>query len=142
MPVMQMLDIDTLKKISDDGMKLFKLSLQIQNTNNVEIEEINEFAVLPNSIGEICNRTGADLIIMGITEASKFEEVLIGSTSISVVKNTKVPVIIIPPNAKCHKIERMISAFGGNDDYRYFSVLYYAYGCAANLILLQICLLR
>jgi nucleotide-binding universal stress UspA family protein len=110
MPVMQMLDIDTLKKISDDGMKLFKLSLQIQNTNNVEIEEINEFAVLPNSIGEICNRTGADLIIMGITEASKFEEVLIGSTSISVVKNTKVPVIIIPPNAKCHKIERVMLA--------------------------------
>ncbi len=47
---------------------------------------------------------------MGITGASKFEEVLIGSTAISVVKNTKVPVIIIPPNAKCDKIERVMLA--------------------------------
>ncbi|MEJ7828458.1 MAG: universal stress protein [Segetibacter sp.] len=109
MPVMQMLDIETLKKISDDGMKLFKSSLQLQNIN-IQIEEINEFAVLPNSIDEVCTRTGADLIVMGITGASKFEEVLIGSTAISVVKNTKVPVIIIPPNAKCDKIERVMLA--------------------------------
>lgn len=109
MPVIQMLDIDTLKKISDDGMKEFKSSLHLENTN-IEIEEINEFAALPNSIGEVCSRTGADLIIMGITGASKFEEVLIGSTAISVVKNTKVPVIILPPNAKCHKIERVMLA--------------------------------
>ncbi|MBA2761362.1 MAG: universal stress protein [Segetibacter sp.] len=109
MPVMQMLDIETLKKISDHGMKLFKSSLQLQNIN-IQIEEINEFAVLPNSIDEVCTRTGADLIVMGITGASKFEEVLIGSTAISVVKNTKVPVIIIPPNAKCDKIERVMLA--------------------------------
>ena len=110
MPVMQMLDIDTLNKISDDGMKLFKSSLNLDALGNMQIEEINEFAVLPNSIGEICSRTGADLIIMGITEASKFEEVLIGSTAISVVKNTKIPVIIIPPNAACNKIKQVMLA--------------------------------
>jgi nucleotide-binding universal stress UspA family protein len=110
MPVMQMLDIDTLKKISEDGMKLFKSSLQTQNSNKVDIEEINEFAVLPNAIDEVCARTGADLIVMGITGASRLEEVLIGSTAISVVKNTKIPVIIIPPIAKCHQIKQVMLA--------------------------------
>jgi len=110
MPVMQMLDADTLKKISSDSMKQFRSSLTVGIGTNIEIEEINEYAVLPNAIGEVCERTGADLIIMGITGSSKFEEVLIGSTAISVVKHTKVPVIIIPPHARCHKLEKIMLA--------------------------------
>ncbi len=110
MPVMQMLDIDTLKKISDDGMKEFRSSLHLENASHIKIEEINEFAVLPNSIKEICSRTGADLIVMGITGTSKLEEVLIGSTAISVVKNTKIPVIIIPPGARCNQIKQVMLA--------------------------------
>jgi hypothetical protein len=47
---------------------------------------------------------------MGITGASKIEEVLIGSTATSVVKNTRIPVIIIPPNARCHQIEQVMLA--------------------------------
>jgi nucleotide-binding universal stress UspA family protein len=110
MPVMQMLDIDTLRKISDDGMKEFRVLIDLKNNSGLMIEEINEFAVLPNAIAEVCHRTGAELIVMGITGASKFEEVLIGSTAISVVKNTKTPVIIIPPNAKCNQIKQVMLA--------------------------------
>jgi nucleotide-binding universal stress UspA family protein len=110
MPVMQMLDIDTLRKISDDGMKEFRVLIDLKNNSGIMIEEINEFAVLPNAIAEVCDRTGAELIVMGITGASKFEEVLIGSTAISVVKNTKTPVIIIPPNAKCNQIKQVMLA--------------------------------
>lgn len=109
MPVMQMLDIDSLKKISNEGMKHFKTSLQLTSAN-VAVEEISEFAVLPNAIEDVCERTGADLIVMGITGANKLEEVLIGSTAISVVKHTKVPVIIIPPHAKSAAITRIMFA--------------------------------
>ncbi len=108
MPVMQMLDIDTLKKISDEGMKEFRASISKEHDPGVAIEEINEFAVLPNAISEACERTGAELIVMGITGASKFEEVLIGSTAISVVKNIRIPVIIIPPNARCKAIKQVM----------------------------------
>jgi nucleotide-binding universal stress UspA family protein len=110
MPVMQMLDVDTLKKISEDSMKQFKSSLAESQTNGIQIESVCEYAVLPNAIRDICEKTGADLVVMGITGSSKFEEVLIGSTAISVVKHTKVPVIVIPPNAKCHKIEKLMLA--------------------------------
>jgi nucleotide-binding universal stress UspA family protein len=109
MPVMQMMDIDTLKEISNEGMKEFKASLK-QSVPDIQIEDVTEFAVLPNVIGELCERTGAELIVMGITGASKFEEVLIGSTAISVVNNTRTPVIIIPPHAKCHQINQVVLA--------------------------------
>jgi nucleotide-binding universal stress UspA family protein len=108
MPVMQMLDVDTLKKISEDSMKQFKSSFA--SSNNIQIETICEYAVLPNAIRDICEKTGADLVVMGITGSSKFEEVLIGSTAISVVKHTKVPVIVIPPNAKCQQIGKVMLA--------------------------------
>jgi nucleotide-binding universal stress UspA family protein len=110
MPVMQMLDVDTLKKISEDSMQQFKLSLHEAQLSNIQLETVSEYAVLPNAIGEICDRTGADMVVMGITGSSKFEEVLIGSTAISVVKHTKVPVIVIPPNAKCNKIDKVMLA--------------------------------
>lgn len=107
MPVMQMIDIDSLKKISDEGMKHFKSSLP---ASNVAVEEISEFAILPTAINEVCDRVGADLIIMGITGANKIEEVLIGSTAISVMKHTKTPVIIIPPHSKGTQIKRVMLA--------------------------------
>lgn len=110
MPVMQMLDIDSLKKISAEGMKFFRASLEQTSSGNVAIEEISEFAVLPNAIGEVCQRIGANLVIMGITGASRIEEALIGSTAISVVKHTKVPVIIIPPHARCKQVARVMLA--------------------------------
>jgi nucleotide-binding universal stress UspA family protein len=110
MPVMQMLDVDTLKKISEDSMKQFKSSFAEAESSNIQIETICEYAVLPNAIRDICEKTGADLVVMGITGSSKFEEVLIGSTAISVVKHTKVPVIVIPPSAKCNKIEKVMLA--------------------------------
>jgi nucleotide-binding universal stress UspA family protein len=110
MPVMQMLDVDTLKKISEDSMQQFKSSLHEAQLSNIQLETVSEYAVLPNAIGEICDRTGADMVVMGITGSSKFEEVLIGSTAISVVKHTKVPVIVIPPNAKCNKIDKVMLA--------------------------------
>ena len=109
MPVMQMLDVDSLKNISDESMKQFRTSLQDVGST-IQIETITEYAVLPNAIPDVCEKTGASLVVMGITGASKFEEVLIGSTAISVVKHTKVPIIIIPPNAKRHKIEKVMLA--------------------------------
>jgi nucleotide-binding universal stress UspA family protein len=110
MPVMQMLDVDTLKKISEDSMKQFQSSFAETQSASIQIETVCEYAVLPNAIRDICEKTGADLVVMGITGSSKFEEVLIGSTAVSVVKHTKVPVIVIPPNAKCHKIEKVMLA--------------------------------
>jgi nucleotide-binding universal stress UspA family protein len=110
MPVMQMLDVDTLKKISEDSMKQFRSSFAETQSVGIQIETVCEYAVLPNAIRDICEKTGADLVVMGITGSSKFEEVLIGSTAVSVVKHTKVPVIVIPPNAKCHKIEKVMLA--------------------------------
>lgn len=110
MPVVQMIDMDTLKNITDEGLSTFKKWMKGATPEGVEIETLSEFAVLSNNIEDVCERTNADLVVMGITGGSKIEEVLIGSTAISVVNHAKVPVIIIPPNASFSKINKVAFA--------------------------------
>lgn len=95
----QFLDVQTLRDISNTGMNHFEQSIKSFCPPGIKIEKQTEYASVENEIDNVCKRTNADLIVMGITGTSKIEEVLIGSTAISVVKNTKVPVIIVPSEA-------------------------------------------
>ncbi|WP_207492285.1 universal stress protein [Aridibaculum aurantiacum] len=110
MPVVQLIDMDTLKNITDDGLANFKEWMHTITPGEIELETLSEFAVLSNNIEEVCERTKADLVVMGITGGSKLEEVLIGSTAISVVNHSKVPVVVIPPNATYSKINKVALA--------------------------------
>jgi len=109
-PPMPFLDIATMKSISDEGMNKFIEAVKAQCPPNVQLEYKAEYGILSKQIEEICKTTGAELIVMGITGASKVEEVLIGSTATSVVKHTKVPVIIVPGDAKQTSIKNVMLA--------------------------------
>lgn len=110
MPVVQLIDMDTLKGITEEGLSTFKGWMQEHTPQDIALETIGEFAVLSSNIEDICERTGAGLVVMGITGGSKIEEALIGSTAISVVNNSTVPVVIVPPNASYKPIQRVALA--------------------------------
>ncbi len=110
MPTIQLLDIEDLKASSEEGLNNFKQQLGDNNTTGLTIETLSEFNVLAENIDEICERVGADVIIMGITGKSKVEEVLIGSNTISVADNTTVPVIIVPSDCKFEPIRNIVFA--------------------------------
>jgi nucleotide-binding universal stress UspA family protein len=110
MPVVQLIDMDSLKKVTDDGLANFKSSIGSFVPAEMEVETISEFAVLSSNIDDVCERTGADIIVMGITGGSKIEEALIGSTAISVVNHSKIPVIVIPPHATFSEIKSVALA--------------------------------
>lgn len=93
------LDLETLADISKTGMQHFKQSIESLLPAGLKIEEVTEYAAVDNEVDAVGQKKGADLIVMGITGTSKIEEVLIGSTSINVVQNTKIPVIIVPSDA-------------------------------------------
>ena len=52
---------------------------------------------------------------MGINGESKLEEILIGSTTISVISNTKTPVFIIPEKAKFKNIDKIVFVQNSNE---------------------------
>lgn len=110
-PAMPLMDIDTMKDISEQGMAEFKKTMQQECPEGIQLEHKNGFSILSNDINDICKDAAADLIVMGITGTSKIEEVLIGSTAISVMKQTKVPVIIVPAGAKYTSIKNVMLAY-------------------------------
>lgn len=110
MPAMPIIDIETVREISEQGMKTFFEKMQERAPSGVELEQKSGYTILATDIEDLCNETGADLIVMGITGTSKIEEVLIGSTAISVMKQTKVPVVIVPGDAKYTAIKNIMFA--------------------------------
>ncbi len=103
-------DVETLRDISNTGMAHFKQSIESFCPAGIKIQEYTELAALDNDVNHLCEKTGADLIVMGITGTSKIEEVLIGSTALNVVRNTKVPVIIVPAEAMYTSIKNVMLA--------------------------------
>jgi nucleotide-binding universal stress UspA family protein len=107
MPVMQLMNMDELKNISESG--LHTLRTELVADAEIEIETISEFAVLSMNIEEICTRTSADLIVMGITgTTSNIEEIFIGSNTTSVVKHTHVPVLIVPSHLEYKPVKEIL----------------------------------
>jgi nucleotide-binding universal stress UspA family protein len=104
------IDIQIIREISDAGMQKFKQEIQQHCPAEIQLEAINDFASIADGINDICAKSGADLVVMGITGTSKIEEVLIGSTSTSVMKNTKIPVIIVPEEARYSVIRNIMFA--------------------------------
>lgn len=110
LPTMPFVDIETMKEISETGMSAFVEKMKNECPPSIELVHKTGFSILLNDINEICKEEDADLIVMGITGTSKIEEVLIGSTALSVMKNTKVPLIVVPAEAKFQDIKNVMFA--------------------------------
>jgi nucleotide-binding universal stress UspA family protein len=108
LPVMQILNMEDIQRISEEGMKTFKKELANYADLDIKVETLNEFAVLHSNIDDVCEQTRTDLIVMGITGGGGIEEVLIGSNTINVVNHTNVPVLIIPAEAKYKQVEEIV----------------------------------
>ena len=106
-PGIQMLDMESLKEDSAKGLIIFKEGL-ISFAKGILIDTISEYGALSEGLDEVCNRTHAGLVVMGITGGNALEEKLIGSNAISVAKHTKIPVIIVPAKTGFTRVEEIM----------------------------------
>ena len=109
-PSIAIIDMESIQDFSQTGLRLQQTELQLLNTNNIEIDILHVFDFLVDGIEQVCKDVAADLIVMGITGASGFEEALIGSNTIAVAKHTTVPLIIVPHDAVYKPIKNVLLA--------------------------------
>jgi len=110
-PMMQMIDIDELKRNCEAGMRHFStVQLRDFDLGDLQVETVCEMASLPGAIVEAAARMNADLIVMGITGESGIVGALFGSNSISVAKQAPVPVLIIPAEARFTGLKKVMFA--------------------------------
>lgn len=92
-------DIADYKKISESGLERLKAELKAASTL-VEIDTVSEIGNLTGyEINEMATKTGADLVVMGISSGDFLDEALIGSNAVHVAKDINLPVIAVPANA-------------------------------------------
>ncbi len=65
---------------------------------------------LIETIDRYVRHNGIDLIIMGITGATKIEQIFMGSNTLEVVEQGSCPVMIVPPDAKFAAIKDVVLA--------------------------------
>lgn len=109
-PALGALDLEALKEGSKEALENFKDELKGFVPNTIKLDAISEFALLTDGIIELSKAENVDLIVMGITGGGALQENLFGSNTINVAKHTKVPVLIIPQNAKFIKFDKILLA--------------------------------
>lgn len=101
-------DIDSRKKISEAA--LMNLKNELTAISSAPITCLAETGNLLNCLGKLCQIQQPDLIIMGITGATRLDQILVGSNTLHVIEQDFCPVMIIPPDAQYHTIKTIVFA--------------------------------
>ena len=109
MAMVDAVDINDLEEASKKNLENFKQSL-LAHAGNIALETLSEYGAVTLDINDVCKETAADVVVMGVTGVGKVAESLIGSFAIDVARKSKVPVIIVPPDAGFTEIKEIMLA--------------------------------
>lgn len=88
----------------------FKKFKKLPFFNDVEVKDFVQYYNSSNGIIEESIKHKADLIVMGSNGASGIEEILIGSNTEKVVRNSKVPVLVVKNEIDAFNIKNVVFA--------------------------------
>lgn len=101
------LQTEELQAASAKNLQQLKAEMTGWTNGKVAIETLSDFGFLQERIADAVERTGADLIIMGITGGGRLEQVIMGSNTTHVIHHVDVPVLIVPPDAAWKPVARL-----------------------------------
>ena len=88
-----------------------RMMVESVDRKNVDVKLISAKGGTVDSIDSIDNELGIDLIIVGAKSNSIKEEVFLGKTAGSIVKQTDIAVLTIPKSYKYSKVTNVLMAF-------------------------------
>lgn len=101
--------VEDRAKILD--MAFMNFENEIGNSGSVSVEHFYEDgSTLVSSVEKYVRNHSIDLVVIGITGASKMEQALMGSNAVDMAREGICPVIIVPPSATFKKIENALLA--------------------------------
>lgn len=100
------IDPDTNRQITLMALQNLRNEFPVRSGLTVDI--LAEVGDLTPTLAQMAAEKKADLAIMGINGASRIEQVLIGSSTLSVVNKASIPVLIVPPDAVYKKIRKVL----------------------------------
>lgn len=99
---------DDLDRQTILGRALGSMKDELTAIGTVRIETVAEQgSSLIDNIERYVRHHGIDMVIMGITGATKVEQIFIGSNTLKLVKEGVCPVMIVPPDAQYQEIKEV-----------------------------------
>lgn len=95
--------------VLEAALKNLKAELSELSDVNVELV-VEEGSSLTDNIDRYVRHHGIDLVVMGITGATRLEQIFMGSNALNVVNLGVCPVIIVPPNAVYRPLTKVLFA--------------------------------
>jgi nucleotide-binding universal stress UspA family protein len=90
---------------------LSQLKEELQAVAQVPIEfAMEKGSSLVETLSRYVRYQAIDMVIMGITGATKLEQIFMGSNTLEMAKESTCPVLIVPPDAKYRKIKNVVLA--------------------------------
>jgi len=90
---------------------LSQLKEELLPFGKVPIEfDIEKGSSLVETLTRYVRHQAIDMVIMGITGATRLEQIFMGSNTLDMAKESICPVLIIPPNAEYRKIKNVVLA--------------------------------
>lgn len=105
-----MVNMEDLKASSLEGLQRMKDELAPLISEGITVDYRADNHLLAANIDQVCKEEGADVIVMGITGGSQLEEILVGSNTVDVVKNSSYPVIVVPTQATFRPVKKIVFA--------------------------------
>ncbi len=109
-------DGSPLTESEDDRKKvlnraLSNLEIELHEISTVRVEYIAEEGnSLVESVERYVRYNAVDAVIMGITGATKLEQIFMGSNALNMARQGVCPVIIVPPDAVFKKVKNVLFA--------------------------------
>lgn len=90
---------------------LSQLKEELMPAANVPIEfAIEKGSSLVETLSRYIRHQAIDFVIMGITGATRLEQIFMGSNTLDMANESVCPVLIVPPDAKYRKIKNVVLA--------------------------------
>ncbi|MEY4110695.1 MAG: hypothetical protein RLZZ46_1050 [Bacteroidota bacterium] len=110
-PVVLISDED-LRRENLSTLNKFRDKLLLQGIGQgLEIECIVESGFAVDEIPAVAAKSHADLIVMGVSGTGMVDEYLVGSSTSGVIRNTKIPVLVVPRGCSYRKLEHIGLAY-------------------------------
>ncbi|MFA6085523.1 universal stress protein [Mucilaginibacter sp.] len=109
-PVLEPADVERFYKDSMENLALLKDKLRSFTNERTVIETLADDRHLIIASESIGAQQQVGLLVMGVTGKSRLEQVLIGSNTITVAKESTIPVLLVPREVRFEKIRRIVFA--------------------------------
>lgn len=100
---------DELKQNSDSGLQRAKEILH-SSFSDLEIKTKSSLGDVAEELNDVCKDEQALFIVAGKHGANGMERVLFGSTSLSIIRHSKIPVIVVPASSQQQGVRKIALA--------------------------------